>query len=216
MKKTVQNLLAVLLVFVLGFGCGWGHLKHEQTKNAEGVDSVGADEFDLRLPGEAEKRIVTCSEVEVQLEKIGQLAVYSGEYEITKSTVNTRYLLDDIPIFGTTNAISLECTGVVKVGFEMADIEPAVDNESGKIYISLPEPALLDNYVIWDSIRCDEENCILNPIVFNQYQLLVDEIEHEGLVQAEKDGLYSAAEENARTVIQDYLAGFADYEIVFL
>lgn len=214
MKKTVQDLLAVLLVFALGFGACWGWSRYKETKDAEVVESAG--DFDLRLPGEVEKSVVTLDEVEVQLKKIGQLAVHSGEYSVSKSKEYVRHLLDDVPIPGTKNTIGLKCTGVVKVGFDIDDIALMLDDESQRIYIRLPAPRVLDNYVIWDSIECEEDNSWLNPIEFGQYQLLIDEIEQEGLAQAEEEGLYEAARENTRTVIREFLSGFDGYEVVFL
>lgn len=98
----------------------------------------------------------------------------------------------------------------------MEDIEIKVDNDSLKIYISLPEAQILDNYVIWDPVKCQEENNILNPIDFEQYQGIISEIETAGLALAEADGIYQDAEANMGTIICNFLSGFADYEIVFL
>lgn len=89
-------------------------------------------------------------------------------------------------------------------------------NDSLKIYISLPEAQVLDNYVIWDTVRCQEENNILNPIDFEQYQGIISEIEAEGLALAEADGIYEDAEANMETIICNFLSSFEDYEIVFL
>ncbi len=214
MKKIVQDILAVLLVFALGFGACWGWFRYKEMTGAEAVESAG--EFDLRLPGEVEKSVVTLDEVEVQLKKIGQLAVHSGEYSVSRSKEYVRHFLDDVPIPGTKNAIGLKCTGIVKVGFDIDDIALMLDDKSQRIYIRLPAPRVLDNYVIWDSIECEEDNSWLNPIEFDQYQLLIDEIEQEGLAQAEENGLYEAARENTRTVIREFLSGFDGYEVVFL
>ncbi len=218
MKKFVQafkGLASVLLVLAIGFSGGW-YFRCVQEKDAQAVVSAKDDGFDLRLPGEAEERVVTRSEVEVQLKKISQLAVYSGDYTVVKDTENTRDLLDRVPIFGTTNTIHLECTGVVKVGFALEEITPVVENGARKIYISLPEPAVLDNYVIWDGVVCREGNNPLNPIDFEQYQTLIDEAEQEGLAQVEEKGIYEEAEENAKAVIREFLSGFVGYEVVFL
>lgn len=137
-------------------------------------------------------------------------------YTATKSADYTRYFLDNIAVPGTTNTITIECSGVVKVGYEVEDIEIKVDNDSLKIYISLPEAQVFDNYVIWDTVRCPEENNILNPIDFEQYQGIISEIETEGLTLAEADGIYEDAEANMETIICNFLSGFEDYEIVFL
>jgi hypothetical protein len=159
---------------------------------------------------------VTVEEIEVVLVDISQFSTYSGEYTATKSAEYTRYFLDDIAVPGTTNTISIECSGIVKVGYEVEDIKIEVDNDSLKIYISLPEAQVLDNYVIWDTVRCKEENNILNPIDFEQYQGLIAEIESDGLGLAEADGIYENAEANMQTVIRNFLSGFEDFEIIFL
>lgn len=70
--------------------------------------------------------------------------------------------------------------------------------------------------MIWDTVRCKEENNILNPIDFEQYQGLISEIETEGLALAEVDGIYEDAEANMEIVIRNFLSGFEDYEIIFL
>lgn len=80
----------------------------------------------------------------------------------------------------------------------------------------VPEAQVLDNYVIWDTVRCKEENNILNPIDFEQYQTLIAEIEDDGLALVEADGIYADAEENMMTIIRNFLSGFEDFEIIFL
>jgi len=213
MKKKIELVIAFLLVAALSFGGGWAFCLYEQTRNAE---ATGDQNPGLTLPGEVEKRIVTKSEIEEKLVEIDQLATYSGEYTVSKAVDYKRYFLDDIPVPGTTNKINIECTGIVKVGYRVSEITPTVDNDSQKIYIALPEPDVLDNYIIWDSVKVSESNNILNPIDFEQYQKLIGEIEAEGLAKAEEDGIYTAAEEHIKVVIRNFLSGFQEYEIVFL
>lgn len=206
--------LAVLLVLAIGFGGGYCYCRYKLEQNAEPFDN--SKNFDLKLPGEVEKRIITKNEVEAKLIEIGQLATYSGEYTIEKSAENARYLGNNLRILGTTNSIAIDCTGVVKVGYNVSDIVPTVDNESQKIYIALPEPAVLDNYVIWDSVKYAETNNILNPIDFEQYRVLIQECEEDGLAKVEGEGIYKAAEENVKLVIRNFLSAFEDYEVIFL
>lgn len=215
--KTISSTIAVLLTLALFFGAGYavrGFLDQE----AEVVEPIAPveEEFDLQLPAEVEKRVVTVEEVEVVLVDISQFSTYSGEYTATKSAEYTRYFIDNIPVPGTTNAINIECQGIVKVGYDVEDITVEVDNDSQKIYISLPAPEVLDNYIIWDTVRCQEENNILNPIDFEQYQSLIAEIEADGLTIAEEKGIYADAEENMKVIIRNFLSGFEDYEIIFL
>lgn len=213
-RDAAMGFLMIAVLLAVGFGGGYAYRQYTLEKNAEVVDN--SHDPGLQLPGEAEKRIVTTDEVQAKLIEIDQLATYSGEYSVTKSADYTRHILDDIPVPGTTNSIALDCTGVVKVGYGVGDIVPKIDDESQKIYIALPTPAVLDNYVIWDSVQYAESNNILNPIDFAQYQTLIQEIEEEGLAKAEEKGIYEAAEENVKMVIQNFLAGFEGYEVMFL
>ena len=215
--KAISSTIAVLLTLAIVFGAGYfvGSFPDEDAEVVEPINPT-EEEFDLKLPAEVEKRIVTVEEVEVVLVDVSQFSTYSGEYTTTKSAEYTRYFLDNIAVPGTTNTINLECKGIVKVGYDVDEITIKVDNDSQKIYISLPAPKVLDNYVIWDSVKCREENNILNPIDFEQYQGLISEIEDEGLGLVEADGIYEDAEANMETIIRNFLSGFEDYEILFL
>lgn len=215
--KAISSTLAVLLTLSLVFGAGYfvGSFPDEEAEIVEPINPA-EEKFDLELPAEVEKRIVTVEEVEVMLVDISQFSTYSGEYTTTKLAEYTRYFLDNIAVPGTTNTINLECKGIVKVGYDVEEITIEVDNDSKKIYISLPAPKVLDNYVIWDTVKCQEENNILNPIDFEQYQALISEIEDDGLALVEADGIYANAEENIITIIRNCLSGFEDFEIIFL
>ena len=215
--KAISSTVAVLFTLAIVFGAGYfvGSIPDEEAEVVEPV-APAEEEFDLELPAEVEKRVVTAEEIEVVLVDISQFSTYSGEYTATKSAEYTRYFIDDIPVPGTTNDIAIECQGIVKVGYDVENIAITVDNDSQKIYISLPAPRVLDNYVIWDTVKCQEENNILNPIDFGQYQALIAEIETTGLAQVEAKGIYEDAAENMMIIIRNFLSGFEDFEIVFL
>ena len=155
-------------------------------------------------------------EIETKLVEIGELSTYSGEYSVTREADYSRYFIDDIKIPGTTNTVHIECEGIVKVGYNIDDVNIKVDNDSFKIYIGLPEAAVNDNYVIWDTVKCVEANNFLNPIDFAQYQTLIDEIEADGLKQAEEKGIYKSAEDNVKKIIVNFLSGFDGFEIIFM
>ena len=96
----------------------------------------------------------------------------------------------------------------------MSDIVVKVDDD--KIYISIPEAQLNDNYVIWDSVTCKESNNIFNPIEFSQYQEIIDEIEEKGLEDVTSKGIYQSAEDNLKVLIAAFLAEFSEYTIVYM
>lgn len=214
MKKILSEIISVLVILALVFGAGYFVGTHKQEEKTTVVEPDNDDKLDLKLPGEKEKRKVTVEEVKTKLVELDELATYSGEYTVTYGKDETRHFLDDIAIPLTTNSIVINCEGVVKVGYNVSDINVKVDDE--KIYISLPESEVLDNYVIWDSIECDEENNILNPIEFSQYQELINEMEEKGLAQSEEQKIYDKAEENIKEIIEEFLACFDGYEIVYM
>ncbi|MCR5515664.1 MAG: DUF4230 domain-containing protein [Lachnospira sp.] len=170
----------------------------------------------LSLLGETQVREVTVEEVKVKLEEIGELSTYQGTYSITYGKKETRELLEKFAIPFTSNNITIECEGVVKIGYDLDSINVEVAEADKKIFISIPEAKINDNYVIWDTMNCSEENNILNPIDFSQYQELISEIEEKGLEEVENDGIYTKAEDNLKLLIEKFLGDFEEYEIVFM
>lgn len=206
--ETFITLIAIILVF--GAGYYLGNTKTDESKTTR----IESDSDDLHLPGEVEKRVITVEDVESKLDEISELSTYAGNYTVTLGKDATRHIFDKIALPGTTNSIEITCSGVVKVGYDMSKIKVKVDDD--KIYISIPEAKLNDNYVIWDSIECKEANNILNPIEFSQYEEIIKEIEEKGLADVESQGIYDLAEQNLMKVMNGFLSEFVDYEIVYM
>ncbi len=213
LKETGSSLLMIILIAALGFVGGYWYHSQKTVDEAEVVEDTTPD---VKLPGETEKSVVTVDEVRTKLVAIGELSTYSGQYTVKKGRDFFRNVLDDIRIPGTTNNVTLECEGIVKVGYDVNEIGVDIDDQSYTIYISLLEATVNDNYVIWDSVICKEDNNPLNPIDFEQYKLLIDEIEEEGLSQSEEQEIYNAAEENIKNIIVNFLSGMDDYQVKFL
>lgn len=218
MKKFWQIISTLLSVLVLGcalFGGGYlaGSCPEEPVILAEAKDRK---QTDWKMPGELRKVTLTREEVSAEIRKLGELATYCGRYRVTATTRCARYLLEDVAIPGTTNTVTIHCAGMVKVGYDVESIAPTVDNGSKTIYIALPEPEVLDNYILWDSVTCEESNNIFNPLDFSRYQEMITDLERKGLRQVEKEGIYTAAEDQVKLLLQGFLSGFSEYEVVFL
>lgn len=218
MKKIfafLRDLITIIVALTASFAGGYFYcVISTQSPVAETVVEPVCESFDLELPVEVERRVVTVEEVESKLFEIGELSTYSGEYTCTFGREESRYWLDRVPVFFSTNSIEITCNGIVKVGYDMSDIIVKVDDDT--IYISIPEARLNDNYVIWDSVSCNESNNIFNPIEFAQYQEIIDEIERRGLEDVVSQGIYVRAEENLKVLIDNFLAEFSDYTIVYM
>ena len=185
--------------------------------NAGEPDCVYEADEGLQLPGEQEKEKVTVEEVEVKLNEIGELSTVEGEYTVDLGKNFSRYFLDDIKIPGTTNSIEMKCKGIVKVGYDFDQIGIRIDEVSKHIYITLPEPQINSNEIIFDeNMECIEKNNVLNPIDFEQYRSMFTEIKEKGLKEAEEKGLYENVEKNAQHVIENFLGCFTAYTVEFL
>lgn len=217
MKKLSKSLAIILsVVIVIGTAFVGGYFVGvKQLPEAEIVKNP-TNENDLKLPGEVEKRIVTVEEINSKLKEISEFSTYSSEYEVTKSADYSRYFLDDIPVPGTTNTVTLKCKGIVKVGYDLTEINPVVDPESIIIYIALPEIKVNDNYIVWDTIECVEDNNILNPIDFEQYKQFALELEELGLMDAESKDIYKNGESYVQELIINFFGCFDGYEVKFI
>ena len=221
MEKISRKLKIVSLCFLISFitllgGFCWGRISYAHDSAVSEKTVSSSAKGDLRLPGETEVSTLTIGEVDSKLLEIGELATYSAEYSVSESEEEVRNILDNIKIPGTKNSITIKCTGVIKVGYDISKLSPTVDNASKKIYIAIPSAQLLDNHIYWDSIECTEKNSIFNPINFSQYQKLVESIQQTGLKQAEHDGIYDAAGNNLKNIVTNFLSCFNDYTVVFI
>ena len=209
----IVRIFLTITVLMLAFAAGFLYCKNKGF--AVTTSSAHGNEYDLTLPKETERRIITVDEIKVLLADIGEFSTYSGIYSTTKEADYTRFLLDKVPIPGTTNVIHIECQGIVKVGYNINEIGIRINNDSHVVYISVPNATILDNYLIWDTVNVSEKNNILNPIDFTQYQELIDEIEEDGLRIATEEGIYKKAKDNLKQLITGFLMGI-EYEIDFL
>ncbi|MCR5324438.1 MAG: DUF4230 domain-containing protein [Lachnospiraceae bacterium] len=83
-------------------------------------------------------------------------------------------------------------------------------------FIAIPKAEVNDNYIIWESVKCDEKNSLFNPIEFSQYHEIIDDIEKLGLSEAESKDIYDKAEKNVKKLIEGFLSEFDDYEIIYM
>jgi len=215
-NEIIRNILMIVAVVVVIFWSGYYFGWKSNLPKVEVVEQEKASVTDMLFPWVNEKRTIQLSQVEARLEGISELSTMSGEYTVTKSVDESRYLFEKVKIWGTKNTIDLKCNGIVKIGYDMSEI--SIDKKEGTLYISLPEPKLHSNYIIWDDVICNEKNNLFNPIEFQQYQQLIREIKAEGLQKAEAMSIYKKADERVKELIEVFLADIiaSGYEIVYM
>ena len=166
----------------------------------------------ITLPRITQGSEVTEETVKAKLSEMAELTTYSAEYTVTLGK-NEVKRIKSFELGITRNSILITAGGIVKVGYDIESIDVAVDENV--IYVTLPEKAKLnDNYVIWDTVECDEHNNIFNMIEFAQYYEIVEEIERLGLEKAEAEGIYDCAAEQMKYLVEMALGTFDGYEVV--
>lgn len=190
-------LLAIVALFII---LGWNIIREKA------FDAKGFISHDTGL---TDKVVMT------KLQEIGQLATYSYEYKGVREIKDSKQLFGwNIP--GTTHTIHLSYDGIIKVGYEVSDIQVSVDNENKIINVRLPEPKVTDNSIALNADSYDQQNNILNPINGDEPIAELDTIKAEELEKAENAGIYELAKGNAKKLISGLLAGFDGYNVKFV
>lgn len=158
---------------------------------------------------------VTDLVAESRLEAIGEFATYQYTYTGVKEKRDTRTLLENIPIPGTTNYQKYAYSGTIKVGYQVSEMKIHVDNLRKEIYVTLPEAMVLSNDIEQDVSAYEQVNNILNPIRGDAIAAMEQEIKNEELEKAEEAGLSGLAEEHAKELITEILSAFEGYTVVF-
>ncbi len=151
-----------------------------------------------------------------ELSEASDLTTYEYEYINETTETNTRMLpILGWDILGTKNSVTIKYVGVINVGYDMSDIQYTVSKHDKRIYVTLPEAQVLDNYIKFDELTCICENNILNPIRTDAIMEYFEVIEADELAKAEADDIYGKADEQLKNIVSRYLGVFQDYEVVF-
>ena len=200
--KTFRNICTAIVILVIVSFVSIGVYKIK-TKDKVEEKSEAAEVF-------AETVDVTVYDVKRHMSPIGELATYEQTYE------GHEKMEDYVEAFGkwnvpfTKHTIDIQYDGVLKVGYEMKDIDVSVDTDEKVINVVLPEVQVLDNYV--DTYSTVDDNNVFNPIESDEAQNYLDSVvEPKELKEAEEAGIYQKAEENAKELIKNELCYFEKF-----
>ncbi len=208
--------LVVGLVAGLFIGYKWGKNNglSKASEIAEALLTTVKEEMIVPLIDLSEEETISVNEVQGKLTSISEWATYMGSYHVTSSLEGKRYL-GTWAIIGTTHTVEMECDVTIKAGFDVSDVTVDIDNKNQVIYVTLPEITITDQYIVLDTVVCDEDNNIFNMIEYEDYSSMYADIEAQALAQAEEDGIYDAARANAENLIRVALSEFSDYTVEF-
>lgn len=187
----------LFVAFVSGFCVG-------QKGAAQNVQAAEIEEPEIIIPTMVEKRILTVEEVKAKLMALEEFAVYEKEYQVTTSIDATRYFFENV-------SVPFSCKGVVKTGYDVDKMQISIEDNT--IYLTMPEPEILDNHIIWDSVQCEDLDLVMKS---EQYQTMLDEVKAEGLSQVQTSGIYDEANINTKLLIENFLQVYDDYDVEFV
>ena len=157
---------------------------------------------------------ISVVDIKNELKEIAELTTYSAEYE-GNATIEDSAVLFELKIPFSTHKIEIHYQGVIKVSYNMEDIEVDVDNDSKKIFITLPDDVITDNILDEGNITTTDTNNIINPIGSQEVMDLLEEIKQQELEISTSKGLYDKATAHAKEIIVNLLSKFEGYQIVF-
>lgn len=206
MKKIFTILLTLIIVSSLLFGVFYKIRYEEACRLIEDLTDKLINKDD-----------VTIVIIEEKLEEISELATASFSYSGLVSKENYRELFKTgVSIPFTKNSIEVSYSGIIKVGYDVEKITSKIDNKEKIVYMTLPEPSVLDNYIILDDMEFRTANNLLNPISLDQVQEYLLEIEKAELERALDQGIYDSAEDRLQKIILSFFAEFDEYTVEFL
>ena len=206
LQKIKYWLKIVVVIFIVLVSIGFGifyKIKFETIK-------AEFEKLQMQLLDQEEETI-TIAIIEEKLDEIAELATAIFEYSGVLTKDNYKELFKtEINIPFTKNEIKIQYNGVIKVGYDLEQIDYEIEEKSKKIYMSLPEPSVTDHYMKQDELVFEQKNNILNPISIEQINNYLVSIEKEELLRAEKEGIYKVAEEKIKMIIKNFLSEYAE------
>lgn len=227
-KVLITSILALVIIAVLAGGAYWYHVrslnelreemiaKQEQNElleqrvrdiqtklnNAEQENQTLLDKIDAMLTEDV--YFFDAAAVMEKVKEIGELATVEYRYtnvgtlDASKKLFKTNF---DLP--GTKKTVVMTMDGVIKVGVDVNGIKISANETSKTIIITLPKAKLLSNELDENSLQIfDETSGLFNPITLEDNSALRNEIKIKSEENAQANGVYELAEENAKNILR--------------
>ena len=137
---------------------------------------------------------------------IGELATQSAIYTTVDVLEKAQELLGvQVPFTQSKSIYSY--SGVIKAGIDFSQIEWSVDDASRTVHVRLPEFRILSNEIDEDSLRLYHEDLnIFTPMKVEYFNAAQKALKEQGEADAIANGLFEEAEDNAKRLIEAFIA----------
>lgn len=210
--------IAIVLTVLLWFG------------GRKNVDIVPSPELSVQKPDVVIKEVEKFVEIEKQitaeviqdgLKDMGVLI--TEEYYFTEvvsfSSVKNLFKTE-IALPFTESSYLASYDGVVTAGIDFTQIEIAKDDSLGLITVTLPKAGVQNVDIDPESfILYSEKEGLGNPFSINDFNMSLIDLENKAESKAIERGLLTRADENAKSVISNFIGSITDaskYKIEFM
>ncbi len=191
MRKIKDKIILLLIVIVIALGCF----------------VVGT------LVGQKDgEKTVSIATVEESINSLNELVTVEYNYtNIAKYEESKEFYGYTIPF--TTTKFIYTYDGVIKYGYDLSQATvTVVDNN---VNVTLPEAMLISHTIDYDSISIlDEQYSIFTQVEITDYTSFYQDQTSTTEAKAEENGIYSTAEENAKTIITQLVKSLLGDEAV--
>ena len=162
---------------------------------------------DKIVPVEVEKKITT-DILEEQLHDMGLLV--TEEYffkEVTTFESTKTYAW----IINAKSKLIMGYEGTLQAGIDFTDVSASVNDDKKQIIVTLPKADITSCSLDFDSFEVYQEDVSRwNPITAEDYNGSLKELEEKATKRALERGILENAQENAETLITNFIGGLID------
>ena len=221
-KKTRLYLVLIGLVITLIIGSLIWYGIHSPEKEPPAVTprptpEVIVQQTEVEKLVEVEKEI-TVDTIRDGLRDIGVLVTQEYYFTDVISFSSVKKLFN-VEVGFTESSYLASYDGVVSAGIDLGRIEVTKDDERGVVRVTLPAAEVLNVDVDPESFELySEKTGFANPLSVEDFNNSVVTLENSVREKALAKGLLEKADENARSVVRNFIAGLVDtsrYTIVF-
>ncbi len=154
----------------------------------------------------------------LSFEDIGQLATQEAYATEVNHTEDARTFFGiEIPLTKSKQVYSYDV--IIKAGFNFEQIQPAIDHDKKMITVQMPEPQVLSNEIVEDSLKVYvEDESIFKKITLEDTSEARKIMKENAEKSAIEKGLFKSAKANAETLLEAFIReneDFNEYQIKF-
>lgn len=160
----------------------------------------------------------TSDTVDFGMKNIGELATQAAYCTNVQVIENAKELFGHaVPLTKSKYIYSYDC--VLKAGVDFAEIEITVDEPTHTISVKMPKAKILSNEIDMESMKVyDESRSVFSPLKMEDIDGSLAALKKESEDKAVSNGILKNAEENAKTLVTNFISNAYDltqYTLVF-